>query len=115
MCRSASEYNQTWKWDGVSWSQLTSVDNPAPRHSASVFYHENRDEIFLFGGYSHPGLFFGDFWKLTNVGWVELNLSISPSQRSNSCYAFDRRNSEIVFFGGYNPSLGYLGDTWVFK
>lgn len=43
-------FNDTWTWNGASWSQVTTVASPPGRYFAAMAFDEERSQTVLFGG-----------------------------------------------------------------
>jgi N-acetylneuraminic acid mutarotase len=73
--------NDTWSWDGVSWTQLDFSTPPPPRFHAGMTTFRN--EIVLFGGAgdipSGPP-FLGDTWTFDGNTWTQV-ATTGPSAR----------------------------------
>ena len=57
---SASLLNDTWTWDGTTWTQQAPVHHPSAREGAPMAYDAATSTAVLFGGVG-PHLF-GDTW-----------------------------------------------------
>lgn len=90
--------NDTWIWNGETWSQRQPASEPDPRSGASVAYDSATGNVFLFGG-GTTGLL-SDTWMWNGQTWVQLNPSASPAARSFAGLAFDRGRGVTVLFGG---------------
>ena len=108
--------NDTWTWDGTTWTQQFPSVSPSPRVSYMA-YDEATKTVVLFGGNNGAGAL-GDTWTWDGVAktWTPQNPSASPSVRL-APVAWDRATSNVVLFGGGNlhPSAGpgtAYGDTW---
>jgi sugar lactone lactonase YvrE len=55
--------NDTWTWNGTTWTQLAPVTSPEARFSATMAYDPSSGQVVLFGGGSNSG-FLGDTWTL---------------------------------------------------
>jgi hypothetical protein len=103
--------NETFIWDGSSWSEANPADSPPGRNSAMMAYDPATSQLVLFGGQG-GGYTLDDTWLWTGDNWVEQFPQTSPSPRSVAAMAYDPSISEIVLFGGSTISSP-LGDTWV--
>jgi len=71
-----SDLNDTWVWNGVSWSQKFPATPPTPRSATALSYDSVTDQIVLFGGFSrNTGTFLNDTWTFgaraaPNIGAV---------------------------------------------
>lgn len=46
--------NDTWEWDGQSWTQVE-ADGPSPRSDHVMAFDSIRNRTILFGGAAAPG------------------------------------------------------------
>lgn len=106
----------TWSWDGSSWSQIAS-SGPSPRRLFAMAYNGARGRVTLFGGFSdgNPGTYHSDTWELVwNLSgiatWQQASIS-GPSPRSVAAMSFDPQSARVVLFGGGSAS-GVFGDFW---
>ena len=53
-------YNDTWVWDGTTWTQQLPATSPPGRTLPAMAYDEPRAQIVLFGGFT--GSFSNDTW-----------------------------------------------------
>ena len=56
--------NDTWEWDGGSWTQDWTATDPTPRLGQSMAYDSARGRSVLFGGTNGGTAFFNDTWEL---------------------------------------------------
>jgi hypothetical protein len=133
---SGAELNDTWSWDGSSWSQddghsngcTTTCPGPPAREGAALAYDASAGGDVLFGGYngtndgsSDPDD--GDTWVFvaSTAAWSERSPTASPSPRAYASMTASR--SAEVLFGGSSWSNGEAwtgaessgspqGDTW---
>ena len=116
---SCTYYNDTWTWDGKSWTQQFPSVSPSPRTSYMA-YDETTKSVVLFGG-TNTTTTLGDTWIWDGVTktWTEKSPAASPSARL-APIAYDRGTGSIVLFGGaplppYAYPLEAYGDTWTWN
>src|SRR5262249_19019720 len=107
--------NDTWEWDGTSWTQRA-VPGPGARRSHAMAYDTGRGVTVLFGGQdccSGGAVFLSDTWEWDGVAWM-LRATDGPSPRAWHSMAYDSERGVTVLFGGGDRqnSGGELGDTW---
>jgi hypothetical protein len=104
--------NDTWCWDGRTWTERTVLGpKPSPR-GASVAWTLG-GTTYLFGGTTlSPASWFGDTWTWNGSAWSQLMVPQAPLPRAYSAVAVDIAANRAVLFGGQGP--GYLDDTWTF-
>lgn len=107
---SASVANDTWTWDGSSWTQRTSAANPSARQGAAIADDPDRHVVLLFGG-DTSGNYLGDTWLWDGSTWRQAQPAHSPSPRTGAAITYDPVHHVAILFGG---SAGFvLGDTWL--
>lgn len=106
--------NQTWVWDGVTWTQKFPATVPPGRSSAALAYDAIHQQVVMFGGATSTAIL-SDTWVWDGNNWTQKAVGIpGPLGRINHGMAFD--GQEIVMFGGWDS--GFTGfavysDTWV--
>ena len=111
--------NDTWEWDGESWTQVLPAQAPPARRGHSLAYDRDRARIVLFGGddggNSADQTQLGDAWEWDGAHWIERSVSeYLPSDNVGNT-AYDARRGRLVMFGGYkyNAEPPYaLDETW---
>jgi PKD repeat protein len=112
--------NDTWLWNGTSWSALTTVpaSTPAVRANAAIAYNGYR--VVLFGGacglpVASTTCYLNDTWTWdpTTKAWTSLPLANQPSARLGAMLARDS-SGKVFLFGGRDAS-GYRNDGWTFN
>lgn len=57
------KFNETWVFDGLTWSKLVTENQPSVRTGQAFFFDATRNSIILFGGF-HDMNFYNDTWEL---------------------------------------------------
>jgi hypothetical protein len=100
-----SDYiNQTWTWDGTSWSQIEH-DQPPQRAQASMWFDPHLNRTVLFGGVGRPSSQdrvnrFNDMWQFDGTNWSEIKPAHVPPPRYGAQVAVDPRTGNALLFGG---------------
>ena len=103
--------NETWIWDGASWSAAQPASSPPPRSGASMSYSDALGGIVLLGGSDGtPGGHIGDTWLWNGTTWEELKFPHGPNPRWGAALAHDTNTGKTVLFGGNDNQ--FLSDTW---
>lgn len=108
--------DDTWAWNGQSWSQLTMATHPSYRSLASMADNPANGQVLLYGGTADLGTL-GDTWSFSAGTWSQLHPTVNPGQRYGAAFAYDPVLRAPVLFGGNgfdthgNPA--YLNDTWI--
>jgi hypothetical protein len=115
-CIPACILNDTWIWDGSTWTKLNPPNPPSPRGGAMMVYDPVTQNDILFGGYGRNSkgqvISFGDTWSWNGSSWTQV-ASRGPSGRASGAMVFDAATSNIVLFGGEGGNgTTALADTW---
>jgi hypothetical protein len=113
MGESVGYLDDTWLWDGRTWTQNSAVQSPPRREQAAVATLDG--SVVLFGG-----LFtnFGDTWLWNGTGWSDASSDQSPPDRSSAAMAtLDGKvllfgGDILAFAGGTGGAAGPVNDTW---
>jgi hypothetical protein len=105
------DLNDTWAWDGESWTPLNS-ENLTPRSNAKVSWDSQRNHVVLFGG-SRQFVELTDTWEWDGTAW-ELAATTGPTLRVQyTAMAFDPvRAQTIAFIGGSDTQTT---QTWAWS
>jgi len=115
--------NDTWTWDGVTWTQQFPPVSPPGRQfdTQGMTYDAATGTVLFFGGLLSNQDVLGDTWTWDGVAktWTQQFPAASPSARRTGV-AYDAANGTVVLFGGdiRNGDGGfgiYLGDTWTWN
>ncbi len=102
--------NDTWTWNGTTWTQANPSTSP-PARGAAAMAENGSNEVVLFGGQSTSGSALGDTWIWNGTTWTQANPSTSPPARYLASMAYDSSAGVDLLFGGANTSA--LGDSWI--
>jgi hypothetical protein len=108
-----AELNDTWTWNGSTWTPLTPATSPPARDSASMAYDPGTGQLVLFGGYDGVG-HFDDAWTWDGNTWTQLTPATSPPLRLGASMAYDTGTGQLVLFGGQSGG-GMFNDTWIYQ
>jgi uncharacterized repeat protein (TIGR02543 family) len=109
-----AELNDTWTWNGGTWTQLTPATSPPARDSASMAYDRGTGQLVLFGGYDGVTGHFDDAWTWEGSTWTQLTPATSPPLRLGASMAYDTGTGQLVLFGGQSGG-GMFNDTWIYQ
>jgi N-acetylneuraminic acid mutarotase len=126
ICQGAScfEVNDTWTFDGTSWTEQHPTNSPPARILGSMVYDAAHSEAVLFGGATcvlTQCFAMGDTWTWDGTNWTERNPIHTPPARYSAAMSFD--GNKVLLFGGCiescpsvgagDPAFGAFGtDTW---
>jgi hypothetical protein len=104
-------FNDTWEWNGTSWTKREVSVAPIPRDSFELAYDSHRGVTVLFGGFAGAvAQVLGDTWEWDGTSWSERSSPTSVSARNSPMMAYDEERRLTILFGGFNQVR--LGDTW---
>jgi hypothetical protein len=119
--------NDTWTWDGTTWTQQHPTVSPPARFEASMAYDATTQTVVLFGGGGGgtppaglapnmaPPL--NDTWVWDGTTWTQQRSTHSPAAREDASMAYDAAMQAVVLFGG-NDGISHtpdLTDTWTWN
>ncbi|MEZ5965475.1 MAG: hypothetical protein R3F56_16700 [Planctomycetota bacterium] len=104
--------NQTWEWDGTSWTLRTVTTSPPARANAAMAYDAARGKVVMFGGADGSFNVMGDMWSWDGTAWTRLAPATMPSAREGARMVYDLNRQVVVMFGGLDATLSQLADTW---
>jgi hypothetical protein len=117
----SSYLNDTWTWNGASWTEQHPPLSPPARFGAAMAYDATRKVVVLFGGMGDLSSFqigaLGDTWTWNGTTWTEQHPMVSPSPRRGASLAFDATSGQVVLFGGdaaHRVPL-FLNETWLWN
>jgi len=102
--------NDTWEYDGTTWTRVTTAHTPPARYLHGMVYDTRRQVMVLFGG-ERADTRFDDTWEYDGTDWRRVYTSHSPSARQGFAMTYDACRQRVVLFGG-NSQSGLQGDTW---
>jgi hypothetical protein len=109
--------NDTWAWDGHTWTQLFPASSPPTRRDASMVYDAVTKQIILFGGIGVTGTALDDTWAWDGTNWTPLSSAVSPPARAQASMVYDAQHQQIVLFGGMvmgkQNTSSVANDTWI--
>src|SRR5581483_5946425 len=112
-------FNDTWTWNGTTWTQQYPATSPPARMWTQMAYDAATQTVILFGGESLTTPAMSDTWSWNGTTWTQLSPTTSPPGRGEAALAYDPQISKVVLFGGSGYTSGGgaydLGDTWTFN
>ena len=104
-------FEDTWVWNGTTWTEVASASNPLGRQFHAMAYDFARGVTVMFGGVSSLSGNLNDTWEWDGSTWTQMTPVTSPSAREGHAMAYDPIRGVTVLFGGWDGSVA-LGDTW---
>lgn len=109
--------NDTWEWDGTTWTQITTVNLPTGRDRFGFCYDLQNTRCLLFGGITGAGES-DETWTYDGTDWTLLNPVVRPPARQKTRLAYDAQRGVAVLQGGQaagqqrNDSWEFDGSNW---
>ena len=104
--------DDTWVWDGSTWTQKNLEIKPSGRMFHSMAYDRDRNVVVLFGGWDKT--YSDETWEWNGSSWSRAAKSkvIWPSGRWKQAMVFDKSCNTAFMFGGESEGRA-LNDTWL--
>jgi hypothetical protein len=104
--------NDTWLWDGSTWTLATPATKPPARTDPVMAYDASTKQLILFGGVQGQTIL-NDTWTWTGSNWVQLSPATSPPGTFDATMTYDGAAGQLLLFGGTkSPGFGLSNDTW---
>ncbi|CAN5923387.1 hypothetical protein BH11MYX3_BH11MYX3_21680 [soil metagenome] len=103
----APPLDDTWIWDGSTWTTLSASDpHPTRRSGAVIAYDPARNVLVMFGG-EQGTTALSDTWELRGRVWSQISSTTQPPARIQHGMAFDPASRRLLMSGGSAPA-----ETW---
>ncbi len=116
--------NQTWRWNGTDWFQLTPATSPSGRYGIELVHDSARGVCVMYGGWTSAiaiGSASSQTWEWNGTTWTQVMPAVDPGGLFNYAMSYDAARSRVVLYGGSTslafPSAQhgtweYNGTTW---
>jgi hypothetical protein len=109
--------NETWEWDGESWTEISPANKPSPRVYPAMTYDAVRKKIIMLGGTGPNCDDSGNYgcyktWEWDGVNWTEIELEKDLSFFDEESLVFDPVSEKTILFGGYGKDSGSWNKFW---
>lgn len=109
--------NDTWKWSGGTWTNISPAVSPPARFWSAMAYDARDGYVVLFGGEGSgtcPSCnFLGDTWDFISGVWINVTQPSGPSPRWLPNMSYDATDGYLIMYGG-ESATGFQTDTWKF-
>ena len=113
--------NDTWTWDGTTWTEQHPALAPPPRYGHAMAYDAKHQQVVLFSGCleSCPAML-SDTWTWDGSNWTLQPTLNAPPERAGASMSFDPMRGVTVLFSGGTPAsttitregISDYNDTW---
>jgi hypothetical protein len=113
---SINPFNDTWTWNGTTWTKQTPATRPPGRYYGSMAYDTATGTAVLFGGLPNAGVP-NDTWTWDGTNWAKRDTRTRPHGRWEAAMAYDAASGTAVLFGGADFINGptVRDDTWTWR
>jgi N-acetylneuraminic acid mutarotase len=115
VCNPPDIQNDTWIFDGTSWTQV-SVAAPPPARESHAMASLNGKVVMFGGDVTGRGMAANDTWTFDGTSWTEVSVASPPPARV--FHAMATLDGKVVMFGGATYFEGEvqmpMNDTWTF-
>jgi hypothetical protein len=101
-------YNDTWEWDGNTWTNCSPPVSPCARFQHNMVYDAARKRVVLFGGANA----FQDQWEWDGTTWTQVAIPNGPPGRYGHAMTYDTLRQRVVLHGGQPHPLALFNDIW---
>ncbi len=91
--------NQTWSWDGTTWTLLQPPVHPRLNAAGWQAAYDPASKQLLLVGQSF-GAPTNEIWDWTGTSWRKLRFTAVPGNRDAASMTYDSATRKIVLFGG---------------
>lgn len=106
--------NDTWVWDGQSWTEMNPINIPPARLYGSMAYDEFFGDTVMFGGRSNTELL-NDTWLWDGEDWLDqTNEQFNPPGRFGHQLFYDPVNEQVYLIHGTTGG-GNFFDMWLWR
>lgn len=112
------ELNDTWSWNGFTWTQLQPPNSPSPRDAFGMAWDGTRHRVTIAGGWDGVNVL-SETWAWIGGTWQPL--APVPAPRSSAAMAWSPVSHDLILVGGWDPrgipvfyasTLRFDGTTW---
>ena len=109
--------DDTWSWDGTTWTQLAPAVRPPGRVAHAMTYDTTRGIVVMSGG-SNGSSVYQDTWEWNGSNWSVPSGPTQPSARTISVMAYDSVRGRSVLFSGWpmpsdSGTWEWDGERWL--
>jgi cysteine-rich repeat protein len=90
-------FDDTWEWDGSSWTAVPTTVQPDARYGHSLVYDRARQRVVVFGGFPPSSI---SLWDWDGSQWEHRSTNAGTRRRDDAQATYDDARREIVVFGG---------------
>ncbi len=103
-----SQIDETWEWDGSTWTRMSPTVSPSARGGHALAYDSRRRRIVMYGGYRH-----NEIWEYDGFTWTQRKIRTAPSGSFSNGLVYDSERDRMVFYASNGALWEYypVGDV----
>ena len=105
--------DDTWTWNGSTWTQQHLATAPSPRAYASSAYDQATQHVYLFGGSGATSESLTDVWQWSGTSWEQTTTKPYAPQGQYLAVTYDAHRQAIL--GYYAPPQMAASETWLWN
>ena len=109
----AGAFNDTWTFNGSTWTLQTPALAPYARYGAKAAYLAGTGSV-MFGG-QNAGWILEETWVWNGTTWAQVAVANGAGPAARLGHAMAASASAVVMFGGSGTSNNLFNDTWSFN
>ena len=102
-------FDDTWEWDGSTWTRRLPKVSPPPLTGHAMAYDALRKCTVLFGGLDNQQRILDDTWEWDGSNWKKLAPANKPPAKASYGMAYDAARRRVVF---YVSNGSAINETW---
>ncbi len=108
--------DDTWAYDGTTWTQLVGSATPIARTFHTIAYDISRDRVVLMDGAGPVFEDVRDLWEFDGTNWSQKTRDATP-QALAPTLAYDVGRQEVIAHGGTTgePLYTRIAETWAWN
>lgn len=113
-----ASYNDTWEWNGATWTQRTTATTPTRSGRYAMAYDTIRGRTVVFGGVPSTLLLgaSNQTWEYDGTNWQQRNVAVNPGTLEGPAMCYAETLNTCVLFGGVAPVSGQMSTaTWLWN
>ena len=104
--------NDTWEYDGITWTRRSPAVSPPARWIHAMTYDAARQRVVVFSGAASGH--FNDTWEWDGSNWTQKLTTTAPHPQQGAAMAFHPGSGKTVFFGG-SETWEWDGSAWALR
>lgn len=97
--------NDTWTFDGATWTQQTPANSPIERYGGGLVWDSARQRLVLYGGLSwkqsaRTDVYRQDTWIWDGSNWTQQQTASAPRRSAEIGFVYNDSLGKEVYFGG---------------